>query len=120
LSFAFDVSGFTPDHPLPAMFTNTVAIEISAPPETIFAYLVDFTRHKEWSSNVRRIELIAGEMGKVGAEYQASEDVPRNLTSVTFHPLSLPARLILYLIRAPRVEKENRASLERIKTILEK
>jgi uncharacterized membrane protein len=144
------------------MWTNTVAIDIHASPEVIYAYLVDFTRHAEWSSNVRRIELTAGEVGKVGAEYRASEDTPRDLTSfaqitqlrppnliawestdkrvfktrwmfeieqqgdasrltqrVTFEPLNLPAYVILYLFRVPRVERENRASLERIKKILE-
>lgn len=144
------------------MWTNTVSIDIHAPPQRIYEYLADLKRHAEWSSNVRRIELTAGEAGKVGAEYKASEDVPRNLTSyaritqlhapnligwestdnrvfktnwvfeiephndasrvtqrVTFHPLNLPAYAILYLFRVPRVAKENRASLERIKKILE-
>lgn len=145
------------------MFNNSVSIDINASPETIYSYLVDFTRHAEWSSNVQRIELTAGEMGKVGAEYEARENIPREMTTfaritalhaptlitwqatdkrvfktewsfeiqargelsrltqrVTFHPLNLMANVILYVFRVPRVEKENRASLERIKSILEK
>lgn len=144
------------------MWTKTVSIDMHATPQQVYDYLVDFTRHGEWSSNVRRIELTAGEPGKVGAEYKAFEDVPRDLTSfahvtqlrapnlimwestdhrvfktewrielephdegsrvtqrVTFHPLNIPAYAILYLFRVPVVEKENRASLERIKKILE-
>ncbi len=135
---------------------------MNATPEKIFAYLADFTRHSEWSSNVRTIELVAGEAGKVGAEYRAGESVPRNLTSfarvaelraptliawestdhkvfrtnwtfeiardgdgarltqsVAFHPLNFFANIILYLFRVPVVEKENRASLERIRQRIE-
>ena len=151
------------------MWHNSVSLDLSVPPEKIYAYLADFTRHAEWSSNVRRIELIKGKVGQVGAEYKASEDTPRDLTSfariteltpplrirwestdhkvfrtewtfdiaplpqgaslpqgatltqsVKFHPLSFFANIILYLFRVPVVEKEDRLSLERIKTNLEK
>lgn len=143
-------------------WSNSISLNINASPEKLFAYLADFTRHAEWSSNVRTIDLIAGEAGKVGAEYRAGEDVPRNLTSfarvtelrapnliawestdnrvfktnwtfeiaregngsrltqtVTFHPLNFLANIILYLFRVPRVEQENRASLERIRQRME-
>jgi Polyketide cyclase / dehydrase and lipid transport len=145
------------------MWQKTVSIDLNVPPERVYAYLADFTRHTEWSSNVRRIELKSGTAGQVGAVYEAFESVPRELTSfaritalrsptliewestdykvfrtnwsvtiepvgagsrltqsVIFHPLNLFANVILYLFRVPVVEKENRASLERIKTILEK
>lgn len=145
------------------MWSNTVSIDIHAPPETIFAYLADFTRHAEWSSNVKSIKLVAGETGKVGAEYESIEDIPRPMStfaritglrapnliawestdkrvfktnwrieiephgedshvtqSVTFQPLNLFAYVILYVFRVPVVAKENRASLGRIKSILEK
>ena len=145
------------------MWQKSVSIDLNVAPEKVYAYLADFTRHKEWSSNVRRIDLKSGTAGQVGAVYEAFEAVPRELTSfaritalrpptliewestdykvfrtnwtftiepqgmgtrltqsVTFHPLSLPAQVILYLFRVPVVEKENRASLERIKANLEK
>lgn len=145
------------------MWTNSVSIEIHAAPEKVYAYLVDFTRHAEWSSNVKRIQLTAGEPGTVGAEFEALEDIPRPMPTfaritelrapnriaweatdrrvfrtnwrfeidargadshvtqtVTFHPLNLLAKVILYALRVPRVEQENRASLERIRQILEK
>lgn len=144
------------------MWSNTVSIHMHAPPEKIFAYLVDFTRHAEWSSNVKEIKLVRGETGRVGAEYESLEDIPRPMTtyaritearapafiawestdkrvfrtnwrfeiasendgarltqSVTFHPLNLFANVILYVFRVPRVEQENRASLERIRQHLE-
>lgn len=134
-----------------------------APPEKIYAYLADFRNHAEWSSNVRKIELVAGETGKVGAEYEAIEDIPSPMTTfaritglraptlitweatdkrvfktnwrceieprgdvslvtltVAFEPLTVFANVILYLVRVPRVANEDRASLERIKAILEK
>ena len=63
------------------MWQNQVSIEINAPPETVYAYLQDLSRHSEWSSNVRKIELTNGAAGTVGAEYTASEEVPKGLTS---------------------------------------
>lgn len=144
------------------MWSNSVSIEIHAPPRKIYAYLADLTRHAEWSSNVRKIALVAGETGKVGAEYEAIEDIPRPMTTfaritglrapnliaweatdkrvfktgwrceieprgedsevtlhVVFEPLNLFANAILYIFRVPRVAAENRASLQRIKGILE-
>lgn len=145
------------------MWTNSVSIDIHAAPENVYAYLADFTRHGEWSSNVQSIRLTAGEPGTVGAEFEAIEDIPRPMSTfasitelrppnliaweatdrrvfrtiwrfeiqargadshvtqtVTFYPLNLLANVILYALRVPRVEKENRASLERVKQILEK
>jgi len=139
------------------MWSKTVSLVMHAPPEKIFAYLADFTRHAEWSSNIKEIKLVRGATATVGAEYESIEDIPRPMTtfaritelrapnliawqatdkrvfktdwrieiakqkdssqvtqSVTFHPLNFFANLILYMFRVPRVEKENRASLERI------
>lgn len=144
------------------MWSKTVSLDMHAPPEKIFAYLVDFTRHAEWSSNVTEIKLVRGETGTVGAEYESIENIPRPMTtyahiteirvpnliawestdkrvfktnwtfeiekrnsgsrvtqSVTFHPLNFFANIILYVFRVPVVEKENRASLMKIKSLLE-
>ncbi len=144
------------------MWSNTVALDMHASPEKIYAYLVDFARHAEWSSNVKEIKLVRGNTGEVGAEYESIEDIPRPMTTfaritdlrapaliawestdkrvfrtnwrieiekqndgsrvtqrVTFHPLNFLANIILYLFRVPRVESENRASLMKIKSLLE-
>lgn len=148
------------------MWSNTVSLDINASPEKIFAYLIDFARHAEWSSNVTEIKLVRGNMGEVGAKYEAVEDIPRPMTTfariievrpptligweatdykvfrtqwrlriqardesepivshvsmrVTFHPLNFFANIILYVFRVPRVEQENRASLERIRQRME-
>ena len=144
------------------MWSNSVSIEIQATPETIFDYLVDFTRHAEWSSSVVGIKLIDGATGQVGAEYEATESIPIEMTtyaritevnaprrigwestdkrvfrtnwtfdiepvtsgsrltqSVTFHPLTLFAYRVLYIVRVPIVPNENLQSLGRIKERLE-
>jgi uncharacterized protein YndB with AHSA1/START domain len=36
-------------------------IDIAAPPELVFAYLSDLTRHPEWSANRLKIERAAGD-----------------------------------------------------------
>mgnify|MGYP000442148621 CR=1 FL=1 len=157
------------------MWSNNVSLDIHAPPEKIFAYLIDFSRHAEWSSNVKEIKLVRGKLGEVGAKYEALENIPRPMTTyariievrppplrqsqsgaligweatdyrvfrtqwrlriqprydvdavvshvsmrVTFYPLNFFANLILYLFRVPRVEHENRASLMKIKEIVER
>lgn len=63
------------------MWSNSVSLDISAPPEKVFAYLADFTHHAEWSTNVKKIVLVRGETGRVGAEYEAMEDIPRPMTT---------------------------------------
>lgn len=144
------------------MWSNTVAIEIQAPPAKIFAYLADFSRHAEWSSSVVAIKLVGGETGQVGAEHAATESIPIEMTtytritdletprhiewestdkrvfrtkwrfdiepvgensrltqSVTFHPLTLFASRVLYIVRVPIVPNENLQSLGRIKERME-
>ena len=144
------------------MWSNSISLDINAPPEKIYAYLIDFSRHAEWSSNVKEIKLVRGETGVVGAEYESTEDIPRPMTTyaqitalrapnliewqatdkrvfktnwtfeiekqnggsrvtqkVTFQPLNFFANIILYVFRVPVVEKENRASLERVRQRME-
>jgi uncharacterized protein YndB with AHSA1/START domain len=89
------------------MWSNQVEIEINTPPEITYAYLSDFTRHAEWSSNVSKIELIAGETGRVGAEYRAHEDVPRDLTSFARITALDPPKLIAWESTDHRVFRTN-------------
>lgn len=78
------------------MYSKTVSIDIAAPPEKVYAYLVDFTKHKEWSMSVQDIQLVKGEAGKVGAQYRAEESIPRPITSfATITALDAP-RLIAW------------------------
>ncbi len=62
------------------MWSNSVSLDIQAPPAALYTYLADFSRHAEWS-NVLAIKLVSGENGHVGARYEASENIPAPLTT---------------------------------------
>ncbi len=78
------------------MYQNSVSLDIAAPPQKVYDYLVDFTKHAEWSMSVHKIELIAGEAGKVGAQYRASEVIPQDITSFATITALEPPRLIAW------------------------
>lgn len=144
------------------MWSNEVSIDISAPPETVYAYLADFTRHGEWSMSVSKLEQLTPGPVSVGTEFKSSETIPIEFESfaqikaldeptriawestdhkvfrtnwefeiipnskgthlveqVTFHAISDLGNEFLP-VRQTQVEPENRASLERVKNILEK
>src|SRR3954454_10611171 len=64
--------------------TGTTSILIQAPVETIYDYLIDFTRHAEWNANLTKVSQVsAGPIG-VGARFRAQEGPP---------PVSLSRRL---------------------------
>lgn len=58
------------------MWSNTVAIDIDAPPEKVFSYLADFTRHGEWSMSVSKLEQLTPGPIAVGSEFKSSETIP--------------------------------------------
>ena len=63
------------------MWKNEVSIDIAAPPEKMFRYLSDFSRHGEWSMSVAKIEQVTpGQVG-VGTEFKASESIPQKFES---------------------------------------
>jgi|SRR5581483_2739385 len=88
-------------------WSKSVELTIAAPRETIYNYLLDFTRHAEWSASVREIKLISGEAGKVGAEYEAHEDIPRPLVSFARITALDPPRLIAWESTDHRVFRTN-------------
>ena len=50
------------------------SVDVSPPPEAVFAYLADFQRHTEWATSLARITQIAiGNPDGVGARYEAVE-----------------------------------------------
>jgi uncharacterized membrane protein len=65
------------------MWETETSTDIAAPKETVYEYLVDFSRHPEWSTGVS--ELVSIEEGPVavGAEFQAAEEVPMRFNSYT-------------------------------------
>lgn len=53
-----------------------VSIEIAAPPEKVYAFLADFTRHGEWSMSVNKLEQITPGPIAVGTEFKSRETIP--------------------------------------------
>jgi uncharacterized protein YndB with AHSA1/START domain len=57
---------------------DTVSITIKAPPEAVWPWVSDITRHSEWSPKPYRVELVSGEMNAVGSRYRSVGWVPPN------------------------------------------
>ena len=76
------------------MWQNQVSIDIYAPPETVYAYLADFTRHGEWSMSVTTLEkLTPGPIG-AGTEFKAHETIPIEFDSFALvKALDAPTRI---------------------------
>lgn len=64
------------------MWTNEVSIDIDAPAAEVYAYLADFTRHREWSSaRITELkQLTSGPVG-VGSEFEAAETAPAKVVT---------------------------------------
>jgi len=76
------------------MWKNEVAIDIAAPPDKVFRYLADFSRHSEWSMSVAKIEQMTPDEIGVGSEFKASEELPQKLVSFArITALDAPKRL---------------------------
>jgi uncharacterized protein YndB with AHSA1/START domain len=56
----------------------SVSITIQAPPEVVWPWVSDITRHGEWSPKPYRVELVSGEPGAVGSHYRSVGWVPPN------------------------------------------
>jgi len=57
---------------------GTVAVTIAAPPESVWPWIADVTKHAEWSSKPYRVELVSGEPNAVGSHYRSVGWVPPN------------------------------------------
>ncbi len=53
----------------------TYRVEINVPPETVFAYVSDLSRHPEWSGGRLAIEAVAPGPIAVGSQYLSRGDV---------------------------------------------
>lgn len=51
-------------------------IEIAAPAQQVFDYLVDLSRHPEWVANVSKVTPLTDGPARVGSRYRASEGPP--------------------------------------------
>jgi uncharacterized membrane protein len=56
--------------------TGKTSIVINAPAQEVYSYLLDFTRHPEWVTNLQRVrQETSGPIG-VGTTFQSSEGPP--------------------------------------------
>lgn len=57
---------------------GTVSVTISAPPEAVWPWVADITKHSEWSPKPYRVELVSGDLNGVGSHYRSVGWVPPN------------------------------------------
>jgi uncharacterized protein YndB with AHSA1/START domain len=69
-----------------------VAIEIDAPPQTLYDYLLDFTRHPEWARNLSRVTPLTPAPIGVGSRFKTMEGAPPA-------PLGRTVRAMAHLVR---------------------
>jgi uncharacterized protein YndB with AHSA1/START domain len=55
---------------------GTYTVTIDAPPEKVWPFIADVSRHSEWSPKPFSAELVSGETGKVGSRYRSKGWVP--------------------------------------------
>lgn len=59
-----------------AEVTGETAIVIQAPVQTVYEYLLDFTRHPEWVANLSKVTQVSPGAIGVGTVFQAQESAP--------------------------------------------
>lgn len=55
---------------------GTFTVTIQAPPEKVWPWLADITKHSEYSPKPFTAELVSGEAGKVGSRFRTVGAVP--------------------------------------------
>ncbi|HUR13953.1 MAG TPA: SRPBCC family protein [Mycobacteriales bacterium] len=55
---------------------GTYTVTIDAPPEQVWPFIADVSKHSEWSPKAFSAELVSGETGKVGSRYRSRGWVP--------------------------------------------
>jgi uncharacterized membrane protein len=78
------------------MWETESTVEIGRPPETVYTYLADFTRHPEWSTGVSELVPVTDGPLATGMELQAVETVPARFTSRTRITALEPGRRIAW------------------------
>jgi uncharacterized protein YndB with AHSA1/START domain len=57
---------------------GTFTITIDAPPDEVWPWVADVTRHGDYSPNTFTAELVSGEHGDVGARYRSVGVIPND------------------------------------------
>ena len=77
---------------------GTFTVTIAAPPEKVWPFVADVTRHGEYSPKPFAAELVSGEAGKVGSRYRSKGWVPNDKNhgnEVEVVDAEAPTRLVL-------------------------
>lgn len=56
----------------------TTVVTIEAVPEAVWPWILDLTRHGEWSPKPYSVELVSGEPNQIGSHYRSVGWVPPN------------------------------------------
>ena len=57
---------------------GTFTVTIDAPPDKVWPWLADVTKHGEYSPKPFQAELVSGEAGKVGSKYRSVGWIPND------------------------------------------
>jgi uncharacterized protein YndB with AHSA1/START domain len=57
---------------------GTFTVTIDAPPDKVWPWIADVTKHGEWSPKEFSAELVSGESGKVGSRYRSVGWIPND------------------------------------------
>ncbi len=78
-------------------FVRTLDVDIDAPVEEVFPYVVDLTKHPQWADQKMEVEHVEGPENAVGATYKTHVDI--HLPVGTQHD---DATVVLREVDAPR------------------
>jgi len=62
----------------------TASIEIARPPEDVFAYIDDLSRHSEWQGQIREVTVLTEGPTRVGTRARDKRKVPGGVRDITY------------------------------------
>jgi uncharacterized membrane protein len=62
----------------------TESIEIDSPPEQVFAYLDDLSRHGEWQEDIQQVTLLTEGPTRVGSRARDRRKMPLGTQEITY------------------------------------
>lgn len=57
---------------------GTFTVTVAAPPEKVWPWIADLTKHPQYSPKPYEVELVSGETGKVGTRYRSVGAIPND------------------------------------------
>jgi uncharacterized membrane protein len=60
------------------------SIEIARPPEEVFAYIDDLSRHREWQEQIQQVTVLTDGPTKVGSRARDRRKVPGSVQEITY------------------------------------